>query len=103
MIKICMSVTPHALDPPPPVTNWPTFSDPSPLECDVLYGRPLIIYIFLFYTTVRLRLFGYYLCGLPLEEFNGFVWMELTDSHVWDELVASVSYLKERKVLHTVA
>ena len=26
---------------PPPVTNCHTFSDPSPLELDVLYGRPL--------------------------------------------------------------
>jgi len=27
---------------PPPVTNCHTFSDPLPLERDVLYGRPLI-------------------------------------------------------------
>jgi len=39
MIKICISVTSHALYPPPPVTNCHTFSDP--LERDVLYGRPL--------------------------------------------------------------
>ena len=29
------------LTPPPPVTNCHTFSDPLPLERDVLYGRPL--------------------------------------------------------------
>jgi len=29
------------LDPLPSVTNCHTFSDPRPLECDVLYGRPL--------------------------------------------------------------
>src|SRR6218665_1050757 len=41
MIKMCISVTSHALDPPPPVTNCHTFSDPlPPLERDVLYGRP---------------------------------------------------------------
>src|SRR6218665_27517 len=39
MIKICVSVTSHALDPPLHVTNWHTFS--APLERDVLYGRPL--------------------------------------------------------------
>jgi len=41
MIKICISVTSHALDPLPSVTNCHTFSDPLPLERDVLYGRPL--------------------------------------------------------------
>ena len=41
MIKICISVTSHALDPLPPVTNCHTFSDPVPLKRDVLYGRPL--------------------------------------------------------------
>ena len=41
MIKIWLSVTSHALEPPPPVTNCHTFSDPLPLEHDVLYGRPL--------------------------------------------------------------
>ena len=30
MIKICISVTSHALDPPPSVTNCHTFSDPLP-------------------------------------------------------------------------
>src|SRR6218665_3335668 len=35
--KICISVTSHALDPLPPVTNCHTFSDPLPLERDVLY------------------------------------------------------------------
>ena len=45
MIKICISVTSHALDPPlPPVTNCHTFSDPLPLERDVLYGQPLSLY-----------------------------------------------------------
>ena len=34
-------MTSHALDPPPPVTNCHTYSDPLPLERDVLYGRPL--------------------------------------------------------------
>ena len=29
------------LTPPPPVTNCHTFSNPLPLERDVLYGRPL--------------------------------------------------------------
>src|SRR6218665_3031778 len=42
MIKICISVTSYALDPLPPVTNCHIFLDPSPLERDVLYGRPLI-------------------------------------------------------------
>src|SRR6218665_1788061 len=28
---------------PPPVTNCPTFSNPLPLERDVLYGRPLTL------------------------------------------------------------
>src|SRR6218665_2927899 len=41
MIKICITVTSHALDPLPSVTNCHTFSDPLPLERDVLYGRPL--------------------------------------------------------------
>src|SRR6218665_3855936 len=41
MLKICISVTPHALDPVPSVTNCHTFSDPLPLERDVPYGRPL--------------------------------------------------------------
>src|SRR6218665_3514161 len=41
MRKKCISVTSHALYPPPPVTNCHTFSDPLPLERDVLYGRPL--------------------------------------------------------------
>ena len=43
MIKKCngLRVTSHALDPHPPVTNCHTFSDPFPLERDVLYGRPL--------------------------------------------------------------
>jgi len=31
----------YALDSPPPVTNCHAFSDPLPLERDVLYGRPL--------------------------------------------------------------
>src|SRR6218665_757842 len=39
--KKCISVTSHALDPLPPVTNCHTYSDPLPLERDVLYGRPL--------------------------------------------------------------
>jgi len=39
MIENFISVTSHALDPLPPVTNCQTFSDP--LERDVLYGRPL--------------------------------------------------------------
>ena len=34
------SVTPHDLY-PSPVTNCHTFSDPFPLERDILYGRPL--------------------------------------------------------------
>src|SRR6218665_2382895 len=44
--RICMyekfvkSLTSHALG-PPPVTNCHTFSDPSSLGSDVLYGRPL--------------------------------------------------------------
>ena len=42
MIKISISVTSHALDPPLSITNYQTFSDPlHPLERDVLYGRPL--------------------------------------------------------------
>ena len=43
MMKICISVTSNALDPPPSVTSCHTFSSPLPLERDVLYGRPLII------------------------------------------------------------
>jgi len=36
-----ISVTLHDFyPPPPPVTNCHTFSDPPPLERDVLYGRP---------------------------------------------------------------
>src|SRR6218665_3386850 len=36
-------MTSHALYPPfPLVTNCHTFSDPLPIERDVLYGRPLI-------------------------------------------------------------
>jgi len=31
-----------SLPPLPPVTNCHTFSDPFPLERDVLYGRPLM-------------------------------------------------------------
>src|SRR6218665_1296484 len=42
IIKICISVTSHALDPLPSVTNCHTFSDPLPLERDVLYERPLV-------------------------------------------------------------
>ena len=37
-----ISVTSHALDPHPSVTNCHTFSDPLPLERDVLYGQPLL-------------------------------------------------------------
>jgi hAT family C-terminal dimerisation region len=36
--------------------------------------------------------------AMPLEEFNGFAWMALTESPTWEEVVASVSYLKEREV-----
>src|SRR6218665_2950028 len=39
IIKEFISVTSHALY-PPSVTNCHTFSDPIPLERDVLYGRP---------------------------------------------------------------
>ena len=39
--KKFISVTSHALDSPPLVTNCHTFSDPLPLERDILYGRPL--------------------------------------------------------------
>ena len=42
---MCISVTSHALDLPPPVTNCHTFSDPLPLERDVLYGRPQLEYM----------------------------------------------------------
>jgi len=38
--KFVKSLTSHALG-PPPVTNCHTFSDPSSLGSDVLYGRPL--------------------------------------------------------------
>src|SRR6218665_616141 len=37
--KKFISVTSHVLDPPPTVTNCHTFSNPLPLERDVLYGR----------------------------------------------------------------
>src|SRR6218665_1334589 len=40
MIKKCISVTSHALY-PLPLSQTVTFSDPLPLERDVLYGRPL--------------------------------------------------------------
>jgi len=43
MIKIFTSMTSQALD-PPSVTNCHTFSDPLPLERDVLYGWPPYIY-----------------------------------------------------------
>ena len=33
----------------PPVTNCHTFSDPLPLERDVLYGRPHIIATYVWY------------------------------------------------------
>ena len=42
MIKKCISVTSHALD--PSVTNCHTYSDPLPLEHYVLYGRPQYCY-----------------------------------------------------------
>lgn len=35
---------------------------------------------------------------VPLGEFNGFAWMTLNDTPTWDEVAASISYLKERKV-----
>src|SRR6218665_253268 len=35
---------------------------------------------------------------VPLDEFNGFAWMTLNDTPTWDEVAASISYLKERKV-----
>jgi len=50
MIKIRISLTSHALDPPPSVTNRHTFSDPLPLERDVLYGRPLSQFLLQNYT-----------------------------------------------------
>jgi len=51
MIKICRSVTAHAFDPPTPITNCHIFSDPFPLERDVLYGPPHIYtYMFVVYT-----------------------------------------------------
>src|SRR6218665_1195342 len=40
MHEFFLNVTSHALGPPPTVTNCHTFSDPSPLKRDVLYGRP---------------------------------------------------------------
>src|SRR6218665_3154342 len=40
MIKICISVTSHALDPPPLSQTVTPSRTPSPLERDVLYGRP---------------------------------------------------------------
>ena len=46
--KKCISVTSHALY-PPPVTNGHTFS--APRERDVLYGRPLISLENFFYST----------------------------------------------------
>src|SRR6218665_4126659 len=43
MIKICLSVTSHALDTPSLLSQTVTPSrTPSPLERDVLYGRPHI-------------------------------------------------------------
>src|SRR6218665_1516711 len=41
MIKICISVTSHALDPLPLSQTVTPSRTPSPLERDVLYGRPL--------------------------------------------------------------
>jgi len=43
--KNLKSVTSHSLGPLPSVTNCHTFSEPLPLERDVLYGRPLITII----------------------------------------------------------
>jgi len=45
MIKICISVTSHALDPLAPLCHKLShlLGPPLPLERDVLYGRPLII------------------------------------------------------------
>src|SRR6218665_3607166 len=46
MIKICISVTSHALDPSPLSQTVTPSRTPSPIERDVLYGRPTIhIYI----------------------------------------------------------
>src|SRR6218665_3278528 len=42
MIKICISVTSHALDPFPLSQTVTPSRTPYPLERDVLYGRPLI-------------------------------------------------------------
>src|SRR6218665_2013318 len=47
MIKICISVASHALDPPPPVTNCHTFSDPLPPRAwCTLWTAPLVSYTF---------------------------------------------------------
>src|SRR6218665_2312397 len=42
MIKICISVTSHALDPLPPVTNCHTFSDPCPSSVTFFMDGPLL-------------------------------------------------------------
>src|SRR6218665_324514 len=44
MIKICISVTSHALDHLPLSQTVTPSRIPSPLERDVLYGRPPILY-----------------------------------------------------------
>ena len=44
MIKICISVTSHALDPPLSQTVTPSR---TPVERDALYGRPLIKLVYL--------------------------------------------------------
>ena len=50
MLKICISVTSHALDPPPVINSH--LGPLSPLERDVLYGRPLI-YDFVIWSGIR--------------------------------------------------
>ena len=45
MIKKIISVTSHALDPPPPCHKLSHLLGPLPFKRDVLYGRPLVLII----------------------------------------------------------
>src|SRR6218665_56556 len=45
MIKKCISVTSHALGPPPPVTNCHTYSDPLPSSVTCFMDGPLLHHV----------------------------------------------------------
>ena len=56
IIKKFISVTSHALN-PPPLSQIVTPVTPFPLERDVLYGRPLTIKVTIF--TIRITVYDY--------------------------------------------